>query len=982
MDTIRFWLLFMALVFSSPLLFAQNGTITGEVIDAETGTRLSGVSVTVKGTNNQTYTDDEGRFTVERGTNEYMLQFSSVGYETQEVDGRGRAHMQVSLVKDIGQLDEVVVVGYGTSRVRDLTGSVTRVAEEQFNRGVMTSPDQLIQGKAAGVDIVNNSGSPGGGVTFRIRGNSSVRSGNQPLFVIDGVPIDGRSTKPNVDAGSLGNTEASNPLNFINPNDIASIDVLKDASATAIYGSRGANGVVIITTKKGKSGAPSFTLDAQTGVSSIFRTPKIMDAGMFRNALDRRALSQFDGGANIDALKEVTRAARTNIVNMSIGGGNEKGNYRLSAGYHDQEGIILNSGMRKYTGNYTSTYKFLPEDRLTLDFSLMASNTSESGAPIAETSNVYGSLVSNALEWNPTVPLKDADGNFVQRQYSDVPGLPTNPLALVNYYSDQGNVTNILGSMGLTFKIIDGLNYKFGLGVNHAKGDRAVDISGDLFLNLVTDLGQTVVSNTQLDSRTLTHTLNYEKEFDGFRLNALAGYEFQDYKNRYTNIAATGFSSFEIKGSDILQNPSRDNIQVSSFRDPTNQLQSYFGRLNMAFHDKYLFTATMRADGSTKFGENNKYGYFPSLAAAWVLSEESLFSEVNHLNQLKLRLGWGRTGNQEFPAGASQERYSFGLQQISLNNVANPDLRWETTETYNIGLDFAFFDSRLSGAIEYFDKRTHDLLFQLPTLQPAPAAQFWTNLPATIKNNGAELTLNYTAIRNENVVWDISTNATFLRNQFTGYSGAPVLTGEIHGSGLPGNYAQQLINDQPLFSFYMPYFEGVDADGVSQHSATSEVVGDPNPNFLMGLSTSVDYKKFSLSASFNGVFGHQLYNNTANAIITAANLGLGRNTSPEIGLGNESVANANVMSTRFLETGNYMRLQNMSLSYNLGSYRDWINNVRVSLTGQNLFVLTKYSGFDPEVNTNKTVSGVPSLGIEYIPYPTARTFMLGLTASF
>src|SRR5690606_23422560 len=274
------------------------------------------------------------------------------------------------------------------------------------------------------------------------------------------------------------------------------------------------------------------------------------------------------------------------------------------------------------------------------------------------------------------------------------------------------------------------------------------------------------------------------------------------------------------------------------------------------------------------------------------------------------------------------------------------------------------------------------LLFQLPTLQPAPAAQFWTNLPATIKNNGAELTLNYTAIRNENLVWDISTNATFLRNQFTGYSGAPVLTGEIHGSGLPGNYAQQLINNQPLFSFYMPYFEGFDADGVSQHSAMSEVVGDPNPNFLMGLSTSVDYKKFSLSASFNGVFGHQLYNNTANAIITAANLGLGRNTSPEIGLGNESVANANVMSTRFLETGNYMRLQNMSLSYNLGSYRDWINNVRVSLTGQNLFVITIYSGFDPEVNTNKTVSGVPSLGIEYIPYPTARTFVLGLTASF
>lgn len=982
MYSTRFLLPFAFLLCFCTLLHAQTTSVSGTVADAETGEQLSGVSVSVKGTGDQTYTDNQGHFTIQLTGNASALQFSFVGYETQEVDVRGRSTVQVSLVKDIGQLDEVVVVGYGTSRVRDLTGSVTRVGEERFNRGVMTSPDQLIQGKAAGVDIVNNSGSPGGGVTFRIRGTSSVRSGNQPLFVIDGVPIDGRSTKPNAEAGSLGNTEASNPLNFINPNDIASIDVLKDASATAIYGSRGANGVVIITTKKGKSGAPSLTLDAQTGLSTMFRIPKIMDAGGFRDALGRRQLTQFDGGDNIDALKEVTQVAKTNMVNMSIGGGNEKGTYRLSAGYHDQEGIIRNSGLRKYTGNYTSSYKFLPQDRLTFDVSLLASHTSESGAPIAETSNVYGSLVSNALEWNPTVPLKDADGNFVQRTYGTVPGLPTNPLALIHYYSDKGNVTNILGSMGVTFRIIDGLNYKFGLGVNHAKGDRAVDISGDLFLNLVTDLGQTVVNNTQLDSRTLTHTLNYEKEFEGIRLNALMGYEFQDYKNRYTNISATGFSSFEIKGSDILQNPSRDNIQVSSFRDPTNQLQSYFGRLNMAFHDKYLLTATMRADGSTKFGENNKYGYFPSLAAAWVLSEESFFSEVNNMDQLKLRLGWGRTGNQEFPAGASQERYSFGLQQISLNNVANPDLRWETTETYNIGLDFAFFGSRLSGSIEYFDKRTNDLLFQLPTLQPAPSAQFWTNLPATIVNKGAELTLNYTAIRNENVVWDISTNATLLKNRFTGYSGAPVLTGEIHGSGLPGNYAQQLIDGQPLFTFYMPRFEGLDSDGVSQHSARSEVVGDPNPNFLMGLSTSVDYKKFSLSASFNGVFGHQLYNNTANAIITAANLGLGRNTSPEIGQGNESTANANVMSTRFLESGNYLRLQNMSLSYNLGSYQDWLNNVRVSLTGQNLFVITKYTGFDPEVNTNKTVSGVPSLGIEYIPYPTARTFMLGLTASF
>ena len=982
MQSMRFLMLSVWMACFCSLVSAQNQSVSGTVVDAETKELLVGVSVSVVGTSQQTYTDSKGQFTLSLNQSEQQLQFTYVGYEDWATTGTWQSPLRVQLKKDVGQLDEVVVVGYGTSRVRDLTGSVARVGEKDFNRGVMSSPDQLIQGKAAGVDVVNNSGSPGGGVTFRIRGNSSVRSGNQPLFVIDGVPIDSRASKPGLFTEGLGDAEASNPLNFINPNDIASIDVLKDASATAIYGSRGANGVVLITTKKGKSGAPTLTLDVQTGLSSLFHTPEIMDADTFREALGKRGLSDYDGGANVDALKEVTRVASTNTANLSIGGGNEKGNYRLSAGYYDQQGIIKNSGLRKYTGNFTSSYKFLPEDRLTLDLHLLASNTADAGAPIAETSNVYGSLVSNALEWNPTVPLRNVDGNFVQRQYQDVPGLPTNPLALINYYSDQSNVTNVLGNIGATLRIIDGLNYKFGIGINHVKGNRAVDISGDLYLNLITDLGQTVVNNNQLDSRTMTHTLNYEKEFNHFRMNALLGYELQDYKNRYTNISATGFSSFDLKGSDILQNPSRDNIQVSSFRDPTNQLQSYFGRLNMAFADKYLLTATMRADGSTKFGANNKYGYFPSLAAAWVLSEEKLFQNVENLNQLKLRLGWGRTGNSEFPAGASQDRYSFGLQQVSLNNVANPDLKWETTETYNVGLDFAFFDSRLSGSVEYFDKRTKDLLFQLPALQPAPAAQFWTNLPATIRNHGAELTLHYTAVRNEHLVWDIGANATLLKNRFSGYQGAPILTGQIHGSGLPGNFSQQLLNNQPLFVFYMPRFEGFDDNGMSIHSEQSEIVGDPNPNFLLGFSTSVDYKKFSLAASLNGVFGQQIYNNTANAVITAANLGLGRNTSSAIGLGKESVANGNVMSTRFLESGNYLRLQNLSLSYNVGDYKDWVKNVRLSLTGQNLFVITNYSGFDPEVNTNKGVNGVSSLGIEYAPYPTARTFLLGLTASF
>ena len=962
--------------------------IHGVVRDKADNQTIPGVSILEKGTNNGTVTDLDGRFelTIVNEAASTLI-ISYVGFETREVAVGNQTELEILLEQDLRNLEEVVVIGYGTSKVRDLTGSVSRVGEEGFNRGINVSPDQLIQGKVAGVDIVNNSGAPGGEVTFRIRGASSVRSGNQPLFVVDGVPLDGRNTKPGATAGELGSTAGSNPLNFINPNDIATIDVLKDASATAIYGSRGANGVVLITTKKGKTGAPVITLELQSGGSKIARNPHIMDGETFRNALSHRELQDNDGGTNVDAFDEITRIAVTKTVNFSVSGGNDKSNYRLSAGYHDQEGIIKNSGIKKYTANYTSSYKFLPDDRLTLDVSIIASNNIENGAPIAEDSNVNGSLIGNAIEWNPTVPFRDAQGNFIQRVYQEgarnVAGLPTNPVALQAYYRDESDITNILGSLGATYRILEGLDYRFSIGLNHAKGNRTVDTSGELFLNTITDLGLSLVNNSKLNSSTLTHTLNYEKEFASVRLNALVGYEFQDYKSYVSNITAKGFTLFDVFGSDILQNPSRDNVNVSSFRDPTNQIQSIFGRLNLNFSDKFLFTGTMRADGSTKFGKNNKYGYFPSFAGAWVLSEEGFLQNSATVNNLKLRIGWGQTGNQEFPAGASQERYAFGLQRISLTNVANPDLKWETTEAYNFGLDFSLFNYRLYGSLEYFDKSTNDLLFQLPAIQPAPAAQFWTNLPAKIRNNGVELMLNAMVKESPALTWEVGLNATYLQNKLTDYEGAPVLTGQINGNGLGGgSNSQRLENNQPLFVFKMLEFEGLDENGAAMYSENEEFVGDPNPDLLLGLNTTLSSGRFRFNMSMNGSFGHQVYNNTANAVITAANFGLGRNASPEIGLGNENLGNANVVSSRFLESADYLRLQNATVTYNLGSVGKVFNNLSLSLTGQNLFLITDYSGFDPEVNTNRGVGGVPSFGIEYIPYPRARSLFLGLRASF
>ncbi|GAB3653730.1 TonB-dependent receptor [Echinicola sediminis] len=968
-------------------LLRKEKSISGVVKDASDGQTIPGVNIMVKGTQNGTVTDLDGAFQLSLEDNAATLVVSFVGYLSQEVSLGNQSYLDIYLEQDVQSLDEVVVVGYGTTKKRDLTGAVNRVGEESFNKGVNVSPDQLIQGKVAGVDIVNNSGAPGGEVTFRIRGNSSVRSGNQPLFVVDGVPLDGRNTKPGATAGELGSTEGSNPLNFINPNDIESIDVLKDASATAIYGSRGANGVVIITTKKGKSGAPSVNLDLSSGVSTIARRPDIMDADTYRRALAHRGTEENNGGASVNAFDEITQTAMTNMLNLSISGGGDRNNYRLSLGYHDQEGIIKESGLTKYTANYTSSYRLLPDDRLKLDISVIASNTAEEGAPVAEDSNVNGSLIGNAIEWNPTVPFRDANGNFIQRMYNqagnEVDGLPTNPAALIAYYNDKSNITNILGSFAATYQIIEGLDYRFSLGVNHSKGNRQVDTSGDLFLSTITDLGLAVVNSSALTSRTLTHTLNYQKEWENLRINALAGYEFQDYKSYVSNITARGFTNFDLLGSDILQNPSRDNVGVSSFRDPTNQLQSVFGRLNMSFMDKFLITGTMRADGSTRFGENNKYGYFPSFAGAWVLSEEGFMKGSSLVDNLKLRLGWGKTGNQEFPAGASQERYAFGNQQISLVNVANPDLKWETTETVNIGVDFSLFRSKLMGSLEYFDKATTDLLFQLPTIQPAPAAQFWTNIPATVKNKGVELMLSTVVMESDKLMWEIGANATYLNNQLTDYEGAPVLTGQINGNGLGGgSNSQQLVNDQPLNVFRMLVFEGFDENGSAQYSDQEMFVGNPNPDVLLGFNTRLNYGKLGFNMSMNGALGHQVYNNTANAYLTAANFGLGRNSSSEIGLGSENLGNANVVSTRFLEDADFLRLQNATVTYDVGAIGNVLSGLRLSLTGQNLFLITDYSGFDPEVNTNRAVGGVPSFGIEYAPYPAARTFMLGVSASF
>jgi iron complex outermembrane receptor protein len=395
-------------------------------------------------------------------------------------------------------------------------------------------------------------------------------------------------------------------------------------------------------------------------------------------------------------------------------------------------------------------------------------------------------------------------------------------------------------------------------------------------------------------------------------------------------------------------------------------------------------TATLRADGSSKFGSNNKYGYFPSFAAKWNLSNEAFLKDNKTINQLALRVGWGITGNQEFPAGAAQEQYTLNSNGgASLSNVANPNLKWESSKQLNAGIDYTFFGGRLYGSVDYFHKNTSDLLFNFPAIQPAPASNYWINLPANVINKGVEIVLRGDVVATKNFNWNLGVNATFLKNRLENYDGPPVLTGSISGQGVSDAYAQRLTNNMPLNSFYLRKFEGFDDNGQGKYTNGGNslfYIGDPNPKTMLGIITAVNYKQWALNISMHGAYGFDLYNNTANTVLPINNLG-SRNIAADLVGTQESLSNPITVSSRYLEKGNFMKMDNATISYSIGNIGKVIKNASIYITGQNLFIITKYSGFDPEVNTDKAINGVTSLGIEYSPYPTARNFLAGINFS-
>lgn len=976
----------------------QTKTVSGKILD-ENGNPVIGASIVVKGGTTGTTTDATGHYSLKVPVGTTTLTVSYVGYTPQDLDITSSSDVSVKLQPNSTNLSDVVVIGYGTARRKDVTGAISSVQSKDFNKGVINSPQQLLQNKVPGLEVTNSSGQPGAATTVKIRGNNSIRGGNNPIYVIDGVVLDGRSARPDISLTGFGPSPTSDPLIYVNPNDIASIDVLKDASASAIYGSRGANGVIVITTKKGSAGATKVEVGTNLAVNAGFmKKYDILDASEYKKALSKyNVTGDLDGGENLDPQKEITQNNLSQNYSLAFSGGNATGKFRGSFFGSKNAGFIKGTSLDRFLGNLGGNYKFL-DQKLTIDFNLIAGHTLEDIGAVVNQVGSQGDLISSTLQWNPTQPFKDDNGFYIFPSNGS-----GNPLALIAAMDDKANVNTYLANISASYKIINGLEYKFLYAINHSSGYRNTNEYGWLQgYSGLSGVGAAAISNAVLTSQTFTHTLNYNKDIaTNLHLSATAGFEY--WKSDYSNntFSATGFNTnltqetiIPIRYTSMMANANTQS-PPGTYVDPTTELQSYFGRVILNYGGKYYLTGTIRADGSSKFGENNKYGYFPSVAGKWIISNEDFMRNNTLFSMLALRASWGRTGNQEFPAGASQEQFAFtAFNTAGQINVANPDLKWETTDSYDFGLDYNLFHGRVYGEIDYYNKNTSDILFQSTAIQPAPASNYWINIPGNLINKGFEFAIGATIIQKKDFSWDLSFNIANNKNKLTNFY-APgtktplkILTGTIDGQGVSGTLSQVITNNQPVNEFYLKPFGGFDdkgnqvgLDGAPLTTEDPIFAGDPNPHTLYGISTTLEYKKWTLTINGGGAGGYKIYNNTRTSVTNISGILQGRNIDEAAFNSDEQPSSSVGASTRFLESGNYFKLRNATVSFNAGNVGKYVHDLNLFVSGSNIFIITKFTGFDPEVNIDKSSGGYPSRSIEYIPYPTPRVITFGLNFS-
>lgn len=1005
-------------------LYAQDLSITGKVTD-ENRQPLPGVTIIVSGTARGTITDENGNYSISApGT--AVLEFSFIGYQKHSVSIEGTTTINVTMSVDFEALDEVVVIGYGSVKKSDLTGSVVSLKSEDIIVGVSASVDHLLQGRAAGVQVLQNSSEPGGGLSIQVRGVGSINASNEPLYVIDGLPVDNVPVITGVGEGFTASRNPRNPLNSLNPADIESIEILKDASSTAIYGSRGANGVIMITTKKGTSGSLKVDYDAYFGTQSITKKLDLLNATEYQQVLnelyDAGAINANVGervdviqGDGTDWQDEIFRQAPVHNHNLSFSGGDKNTRYYASFSYFDQDGVVISSGIKRYSARLNLEQQV--KDRFNFGLNISTSFVDDDFVANGIVPNEAAGVISSALDFDPTLEVMDENtGRYNTSEFIS----KDNPLAVAYGKEARAKSFRTFGSVYGEYFFIPELSLKINLGgdINTSKRDVFIDSSTKQG-NDAGGIG-TVISGF-LYNYLAEATMNYRKEFGGgHSLSLLAGATTQQFFIERSNVSASGFIS-EATGTNSLQSGTQSTFSISTSSIP-HTLLSYLGRANYSFQDRFLVTATIRADGSSRFGENNKFGYFPSAAFAWKLNNEDFIKNLDIFSTLKLRASWGRTGNQEIGNYRSLTTFSIGnFPMIYGDNqyvvfepsrMPNPDLKWETTEQTDIGLDFGFLQGRISGSIDYFYRKTFDLLLDLPV---PPQTGFATKLAnvGSVENKGWEFVLNTYNITGP-FSWTTNMNFSVAKNKVIDLGGIPQI---IMGALQFTPDVSIIIPGQPMNSYYGYTVTGVwqtdddlalskqgaqpgdlkylDANQDSTITASDRaVIGSPFPDFTWGMVNTFAYKGFDLSVSMQGVHGAYLLNNQMVHAYYPINFRRNKIAEPYLNRWtpenptneypsfiNPSSQGSNVVNTRTVEDASYIRIQNVTLGYQVPLKNvKAIRSLNVYVSASNLHTFTKYRGFDPGANVSGNEDA--AVRIDYDSFPLARTMMFGFKVGF
>ncbi|AHJ97096.1 hypothetical protein Hsw_1501 [Hymenobacter swuensis DY53] len=988
--------------------YAQGiGTVSGRVLD-EKGEGMPGVTVIIEGTNLGGSTNSDGSFSIQNvPSGPHTLIMSFVGYTTQRQSisvtaGQNTAVSSLTLSENTTLLNEAVVIGYGTQRRQDLTGAVEQISEKQFVKGQVTNPEQLVQGKVAGVQITTGGGAPGTSSQILIRGGSSLSASNSPLIIIDGVPVDNN-----------GLAGATNPLSLINPNDIESITVLKDASSTAIYGVRASNGVILVTTKKGVQGeAFHVNVSTQQSIANVVKYSDILSADEFRELVNTRGTAGQKatlGTASTDWQREIYRSAYTSDNNVSISGNAGKVPYRVSGGFLSQEGLLKANDLKRFSGALSLTPVLLNGNlRVSVNVkgSWIDNNFSNQGA------------VGNAVTFDPTQPIQvnGTEGNpfgltpaqlgayggyteFNNRDENGVVSLntlsPRNPLGLINQRRDRSTVKRSIGNIQLDYKLpfLTGLSANLNLGYDIQRG------RGTTFVPATagSDFNRQGVNNNysqDLDNTLLEAYAKYERTIGPGRAELLAGYSYQKFDNR-----SYVFNDFRADGS-IFAPVSLSYSGEDTYLN-TNVLLGFFGRLNYNISDKYLFTGTFRADGTSRFNPDH-FGFFPSGAFAWRIKGEDFLKDATAISDLKIRLGYGQTGQQDLGGNF----YPF-LANLSLSNLTaqyqvgynadgtprflrtlrpdqyNGDITWETTTTYNAGLDYGFFGGRFFGSVDFYKRDTEDLLNFRPVAALAGLSNGGTFNTGSLTNKGVELIANVDVVKGDRLNITVNANATYNRNRLTKLTGSdsPNDIGQLTGgiSGGVGNtiqvntvgystqtfYVNQQVygqNGKPLEGVY------VDRDGSGTITSSDRYrYKSARPDYVLGGGANISYGGANLAFTLRSNLGNYVYNNNrASSFYDLSTSGFVPNRNREVL--NSGFSSAQYFSDYFVENGSFLRMENVTLGYNFGEMVRKGTNLSLSFAVQNVFLLTKYKGLDPEVIG----------GIDNTIYPRPRTFTVGL----